>query len=103
VKRCRDCDGPVSTKSTDRCRRCHGLEMKRRHRLKRARRAQQLAHACKLARRVVKKMDRATEQPIKNARHGCGRITGDGAHGCIAEPAPLAQQGSGALQRKGAR
>jgi len=98
VKRCRDCDGPVSTKGTARCRRCHGLEMKRRHRLKRAFRAQRFAQACKLARRVVKRMDMATEQPIKNARHGRGRITGDGARGCIAEPAPLAQQGSGAPQ-----
>ena len=103
MRRCKDCDGPVSTKSTDRCRVCHGLAMKRRHRRKRAWRAQRFAQACKLARRVVKRMDRAAEQPIKNARDGRGRITGDGANRCIAEPAPLAQQGCGAPQRKGAR
>jgi len=66
-QRCADCGGLVSTKGTKRCRRCHGLEMKRRHRRKRAWRAQQFAQACKLARRVVKRMGSFTKESVHGA------------------------------------
>ena len=50
--RCVDCDGMVSKDTVDRCRRCHGLLMKRRHRVKRALRARLLSVSGKWAARA---------------------------------------------------
>ncbi|MDP2383386.1 MAG: hypothetical protein Q8N00_11335 [Nitrospirota bacterium] len=53
---CCECDRPVSTRSTERCRHCNGRLMRQRHRQWRARRAQGLASVAKRARAVVKRL-----------------------------------------------
>jgi DNA-directed RNA polymerase subunit RPC12/RpoP len=54
---CVECDRPVSTRSTERCRSCNGRLMRERHRLWRIKRAQALGAVAKRARAVVRRMD----------------------------------------------
>ena len=50
--RCLDCDGVVSKDTVDRCRRCYGRLMQRRHRVKRALRVRRLSISGKWAARA---------------------------------------------------
>lgn len=57
MKVCLDCGVPVSKPHVDRCRTCHGLQMRVRHRVKRALRARLFSVNAKAARRLVKRMN----------------------------------------------
>ena len=63
---CLDCDDPVSTRSTERCRARNGRVMRQRHRQWRAKRAQGLGAVAKRARAVVKRLERHS----KGVLHG---------------------------------
>lgn len=56
MRRCIDCDIPVSKPHVVRCLKCNGQRMRERHRKKRALRAGVLSVDARAARRLVKRM-----------------------------------------------